>query len=122
MRDEKVSKTPATPVSIEAFMTLQKIIVSQDANTLDEASKQNLKRPSEVSQSCTLIVRSNCNPEGPDSLKAKVISFEDFVGARMKRLEKEAAKHKTKARSSKQRVPKYPKMSRFGEQDSSIAG
>ena len=36
--------TPATPVSAEALMSLQNLIIKQDAYALNEASKQNLQR------------------------------------------------------------------------------
>ena len=39
LQDELV-RTPATPVSAEALMTLQNIIIQQDAHALDETSKQ----------------------------------------------------------------------------------
>ena len=37
-------QTPVMPVSAEAFMSLQKLIIQWDAHTLDEMSKQNLAR------------------------------------------------------------------------------
>ena len=36
--------TPSTPVSIEALMSLQSMIVQHDTSTLDETSKRNLER------------------------------------------------------------------------------
>lgn len=36
--------TPATPVSAEALMSLQNLIMKQDAYALDETSKQSLQR------------------------------------------------------------------------------
>jgi hypothetical protein len=36
--------TPATPVSAEALMSLQNLIMKQDAHALDETSKQSLQR------------------------------------------------------------------------------
>ena len=37
-----VLQTPVTPVSAEAFMALQNLIIKQDAHALDETSKQSL--------------------------------------------------------------------------------
>lgn len=37
-------QTPVTPVSAEAFISLQNLIIQQDAHALDEMSKQNLAR------------------------------------------------------------------------------
>jgi hypothetical protein len=37
-----LSQTPVTPVSAEAFMSLQDLIIQRDAHALDETSKQNL--------------------------------------------------------------------------------
>ncbi|KAH8588708.1 hypothetical protein B0O99DRAFT_600493 [Bisporella sp. PMI_857] len=37
-------QTPVTPVSAEGFMSLQNLIIQQDAHALDETSKQNLAR------------------------------------------------------------------------------
>lgn len=41
---DTILRTPVTPVSMEALMTLQNMIVQQDACTLDEKSKGNLGR------------------------------------------------------------------------------
>ena len=43
-RQDVEPQTPVTPVSAEAFMILQNLIIQQDAHTLDEMSKQNLAR------------------------------------------------------------------------------
>ncbi|KAH8704333.1 hypothetical protein GQ44DRAFT_782735 [Phaeosphaeriaceae sp. PMI808] len=37
-------QTPVTPVSAEGLMSLQNLIIKQDAPALDERSKQNLQR------------------------------------------------------------------------------
>jgi hypothetical protein len=42
-QDEEL-QTPLTPVSAEAFISLQNRIIQQDAHTLDETSKQNLAK------------------------------------------------------------------------------
>jgi hypothetical protein len=43
-RQDVEPQTPVTPVSAEAFMSLQNLIIQQDAHALDETSKQNLAR------------------------------------------------------------------------------
>lgn len=53
-----VPQTPVTPVSAEAFMALQNLIIKQDANVLDETSKQSLqrylKKPAKAAQTSLL--------------------------------------------------------------------
>jgi hypothetical protein len=39
-----VLQTPVTPVLVEAFMSLQNLIIKQDAHTLDDTSRQSLQR------------------------------------------------------------------------------
>ena len=39
-----VLQTPVTPVSAEVFMSLQNLIIMQDAHMLNETSKQSLQR------------------------------------------------------------------------------
>ncbi|KAF2811757.1 uncharacterized protein BDZ99DRAFT_461753 [Mytilinidion resinicola] len=41
---EEVPQTPVTPVSAEGLMSLQNLIIKQDAHALDEKSKQSLQR------------------------------------------------------------------------------
>ena len=41
---DAVLQTPVTPVSAEAFMSLQNLTISQDAHTLDDTSKQKLEK------------------------------------------------------------------------------
>ena len=43
-RQDEELRTPLTPVSAEAFMSLQNRIIQQDAHALDETSKQNLAK------------------------------------------------------------------------------
>jgi hypothetical protein len=43
-RQDVGPQTPITPVSAESFMSLQNLIIQQDAYALDETSKQNLAR------------------------------------------------------------------------------
>ncbi|KAF2092611.1 hypothetical protein NA57DRAFT_28287, partial [Rhizodiscina lignyota] len=41
---DEVPKTPATPVSVEALMSLQDFIIRKFAHALDNTSKQSLDR------------------------------------------------------------------------------
>jgi hypothetical protein len=41
---DEILQTPMTPMSIEALISLQNLIIKQDAHALDEASKQSLQR------------------------------------------------------------------------------
>jgi hypothetical protein len=43
-RQDVEPQTPVTPVLAEAFMSLQNLIIQQDAYALDETRKQNLAR------------------------------------------------------------------------------
>jgi hypothetical protein len=43
-RQDVEPQTPVTPVSAEAFMSLQNLIIQRDAYALKETSKQNLAR------------------------------------------------------------------------------
>jgi hypothetical protein len=43
-RQDVEPQTPVTPVSAEAFMSLQNLIIQRDAHALNETSKQNLAR------------------------------------------------------------------------------
>ena len=43
-RQDVEPQTPVTPVSAEAFMSLQNLIIQRDAYALDETSKRNLAR------------------------------------------------------------------------------
>jgi hypothetical protein len=43
-RQDEELQTPLTPVSAEAFISLQNLIIQQDAHALDETSKQNLTK------------------------------------------------------------------------------
>jgi hypothetical protein len=104
--------TPVTPVTAEVFMSLRDLIVHQDAHALDDVWKQKLKRHMQklTKGARTLIVCSTLKQERIQSFfkandkakprrstksivlsKAKVLSFEDLVEARIKRAEKEPA-------------------------------
>ena len=41
---DKILQTPVTPVSTEALISLQNLIIKQDTHALDETSKQSLQR------------------------------------------------------------------------------
>ena len=41
---DPVLQSPIKPVSAEAFMLLQNLIINQDAHTLDDTSKQKLEK------------------------------------------------------------------------------
>jgi hypothetical protein len=129
-RQDVEPQTPVTPVSSEAFMSLQNLIIQQDAYALNETRKQNLVRHL---QKCTKAFQisfvqgilqedriqflTTINNEAKvrrstRSLvlgKAKVISYEDLEEARAKRVVKEstqAAKGKRKrGRKSKSSLP-----------------
>jgi hypothetical protein len=112
-RQDVEPQTPVTPVSAEAFMSLQNLIIQRDAHTLDETSKQNLARHL---QKCTKAFQKSSaqgilqedriqflttiNNEAKvrrstKSLvlgKAKVMSYEDLEEARAKRVVKEATR------------------------------
>ncbi|KAG9239823.1 hypothetical protein BJ878DRAFT_409013, partial [Calycina marina] len=127
---EAEPQTPVTPVSAEAFMSLQNLIIQRDACTLDETSKQNLARHLQIftkafqKSSATSVLQEDrikflttINNEAKvrrstRSLvlgKAKVMSYEDLEAARAKRVAKEsteAAKGKRKrGRKSKNSLP-----------------
>ncbi|KFY89000.1 hypothetical protein V500_06013, partial [Pseudogymnoascus sp. VKM F-4518 (FW-2643)] len=106
-------QTPVTPVSAEALMSLQSLIIQRDAHALDETSKQDLARHLQkfvnasqksfakgILQEDRIKFLTTINDEAKvrrstRSLvlgKAKVMSYEDLEEARAKRAEKEAAK------------------------------
>jgi hypothetical protein len=127
-RQDIEPQTPVTPVSAEAFMSLQNRII-QDARTLDETSKQKLvshlqKGTKAYQKSSALSILQNeqiqylltINNEAKvrrstKSLvlakgkgEGKVMSYEDLVEARAKRVEKEAAQEaKGKSRRGRKR-------------------
>jgi hypothetical protein len=115
---EVVLQTPVTPASAEALMSLQNLIIQQDAHALDETSKQNLQRHLQkfvkavqtssakgILQEDQIQFLTTINNEAKvrrstKSLvlgKAKVMSYEDLEEARAKRVEKSLPK-KPKAR------------------------
>jgi hypothetical protein len=122
----EVPQTPVTPVSAEGLVSLQNLIVEQNARALDETSKRNLQRHLHKLAKATqlsLAKRSlqenhirfllTVNNEArvrrsTKSLvlgKAKVMGYEELVEAREKRVEKEAAqKAKGKRKRGRKRT------------------
>ena len=109
--------TPVTPVTSEALISLQNLI-KQDANTLDETSKQRLQRHLQKFANAAqtsfaertlqqnqirFLVKMNKEAKVRRSTKsavlgrAKVMSYEDIEEARAKRAAKDAAKEAAKA-------------------------
>jgi hypothetical protein len=130
-RQDVEPQTPVTPVSAEAFMSLQNLIIQRDAHALDETSKQNLARhlqkctkafqkssahgilqedriqflttinnEAKVRRSTKSLVLASAKGEG------KVMSYEDLVKARAKRLEKESTQE-AKGKRRRGRKPKH---------------
>jgi hypothetical protein len=110
---DDVLQTPVTPVSVEAFMSLQNFIVKKYAHALDETSKRNLVRHLQKLTNAAqtsfakgvlqqhqirFLIKMNDESKVRRSTtsvvlgKAKVMSYEDLEEARAKRAEKEAAK------------------------------
>jgi len=108
-----VLQTPVTPVSAEAFMSLQNLIIKQDAHALNDTSKQSLQRHVQklVKAAQTSLAKDTLQQDqirflttvnneakvrrSTKSLvlgKAKVMNYEDLKETRAKRAEKEAAK------------------------------
>ncbi|KAH8728360.1 hypothetical protein GQ44DRAFT_824189 [Phaeosphaeriaceae sp. PMI808] len=120
---EGILQTPATPVSAEGLMSLQNLIMKQDAYALEEKSKQSLQRhlykftkAAQVSfakgalqqNQIRFWLKVNNEAKVRRSTKslvlgtAKVMGYEDLQHARAKRAEIEAAK-KTKAKGKRSR-------------------
>jgi hypothetical protein len=116
-----VLQTPVTPMSAEGFMSLQNLIIKQDAHTLDDTSKQKSERhvlkltkadqmflvkgalQDDQIQFLTTINNEAKVRRSTKSLvlgTAKVMSYEDEA-ARAKRAEKEAAKEAKEAKEAK---------------------
>jgi hypothetical protein len=118
--------TPATPVSAEALMSLQNLIMKQDAHALDETSKQSLQRhlhkfvkatqtsfAKSVLQQDHIRFLNRINDEAKvrRSTKSeilakgvgKVMSYEDLEAARAARAAKEQAKAEGKGKRGRKR-------------------
>lgn len=124
---DEILKTPVTPVSAEALISLQNLIVTQDAYALDETSKQCLQRHVQKLANATQIslakgalqqdqirflITINDEAKVRRSTKsavlgkAKVIGYEDLVAKRAERKAKEQEKAKgTRKRSRKCKSP-----------------
>lgn len=127
-RQDVELQTPVTPVSVEALISLQDLIIQRDAYALDKTSKQNLQRylqkfvKAVQTSSAKVILKDNqiqflttINNEAKvwqaTKLlvlgKAKVMSYEDLEEARAKRVVKEstqAAKGKGKRGRKRKRA------------------
>ena len=121
---DEIVRTPATPVSAEALIKLQNMIIQQDAHTLDETSKQSLQRhlqkltnATQMSfaqdalqqdhiQFLTAINNEAKLRRSTKSIvlgKAKVMSYEDLVAKRRER----EAKEQDKTKGRRKRGRKY---------------
>jgi hypothetical protein len=131
-RQDEELQTPVTPVSAEAFMSLQNLIIQQDANALDETSKQNLAKHLQkctkafqkssalsILQEDRIRLLTTINNEAKvrrstKSLvlgKAKVMSYEDLEEARAKRVVKDAVKEaKGKGKRGRKRKRATPEV------------
>jgi hypothetical protein len=121
-QDIEVPTTPTTPVSAEALTSLQNLIIQQDTHTLDETSRQNLKRhlqkfvkviqiksAQEILKDNRIQQLTEINNEAKvrrstrsvvlanakkGNGEGQVISYEELVEARARHAEKESAKGK----------------------------
>lgn len=121
---DKILQTPVTPVSAEALISLQNLIIEQDAHALDETSKQSLQRHVQKLANATqmslakgalqqdqirfLITIDNeakvrRSTESVVLGKAKVISYNDLVAKRAEREAKEQNKAKGKRKRGRKR-------------------
>lgn len=121
---DEVLQTPVTPVSAEAFLSLQNLIIKQDAHALDETSKQGLKRHIQklVNAAQTAFAKGALQKDQVQFLlkinneakvrrsikslvlgKAKVMNYEDLVAKRAEREAKEQAKEKGKGKRGRKR-------------------
>jgi hypothetical protein len=108
-----VIQMPVTPVSAEGFMSLQNLIIKQDAYTLNDTSKQKLERhvlkltkagrmfltkgslkDNQIEFLNTINNETKVRRSTKSLVlgKAKVMSYKDLKEAQAKRAEKEAAK------------------------------
>jgi hypothetical protein len=113
--------TPVTPVSAEAFLSLQNVILDHNARALDRVSKQSLDRhvhkltkaaQTSFARSALLqdqvkfLLRANNEAKLRRATastvlgKAKEVSFEDLELERMKQAEKKAAEEGKKRTAS----------------------
>ena len=116
---DEVVRTPTTPVSEEKLISLQNMIIQQDAYALDETSKQSLQRHVQKLVSATQMsfvknalqqdqiqfltainneVKIRRSTKSHVLEKAKVMSYEDLVAKSTEREAKEQEKAKKKTR------------------------
>lgn len=127
----EIVRTPATPVSAEALVSLQNMIIEQDAYALGETSKQSLQRHVQKLANATqmslakgalqqdqirFLITINNEAKLRRSTKsivlgkAKVMSYEDLVA---KRIEREG-KEQDKAKGKRKRGRKHKSQSEVG--------
>ena len=121
---DKILQTPVTPVSAEALISLQNLIIKQDAHTLDETRKQSLQRHVQKLANATQIslakgalqqdqirflITINDEAKVRRSTKsmilekANVMSYEDLVAKRAEREAKEQDKVRGKRERDRKR-------------------
>jgi hypothetical protein len=121
---DQVPQTPVTPVSAEAVASLHNLI-KQDANVLDETSKQRLQRHLQKLTNATQLsfaerallqehnrflteINNEAKPRRSAKSEvlgtARVMSYEDLEKARAERAAKEAAKEAKKAAKEAKKV------------------
>jgi hypothetical protein len=131
--EDEILQTPVTPVSAEALISLQNVIIKRDAHTLDETNKQSLQRhlqkltnAARISFTKGALQRNqiqfllSVNNEAKvrrstKSLvlgKAKVMSYEDLIVKRIEREAKEQAKAKGKGKRGRKRKSPPPESDR----------
>jgi hypothetical protein len=119
-RQDAVPQTPVTPVSVEALISLQDVIIKRDAYALDEtrhlhkfvkAAQSSFAKGILQQNQIQFLMTINNEAKVRRSTKsvvlgkAKVMSYEDLKEARTKRAEKEAAKE-TKGKGKRGRKRK----------------
>ena len=126
---DRVPQTPLTPVSVEAVASLHNLI-TEDANMLDETSKQRIRRHVQKLTNATQLsfaerallqehnrflaeINNEAKPRRAaksDVLgTARVMSYEDLEKARAERAAKEAAKEAKKAEREAKKAAKEVK-------------
>ncbi len=133
---DEILQTPVTPVSAEALIWLQNLIIKQDAHALDEASKQSLQRHVQKLANATqmslakvalqqdqirflITINERRSTKSMVLGKAKVMSYEDLVAKRAEREAKEQDKAKGKRKCG--RKLKSPKEASAPEPKAKVA-
>ncbi|ORX96123.1 hypothetical protein BCR34DRAFT_628888 [Clohesyomyces aquaticus] len=99
--------TPLTPVSADALMLLQNLIIKHNARTLNKATKQRLQRHVQkfvnAAKICFAKVQQTTKSEILARGKGKVMSYKDLKAVQVARAAKEQAKAKGKGKHSQKR-------------------